>query len=371
MQALEIAPEQVHFQFNVAFVQIQVAQLLYTLPESKRTLEDVQAAAKGLDEAIESFDKIAKSKNPPYPRNDLELRADMGRNTMRRQLERAIAAQKEYEEKNAAKLQLVKKFREAAAQREEETKQKAAEKVVEEKRRIADERQKMLALDREITAKREEAERLRIEVEFETNSETGEKTKKRTKRGGRRKKSIGSGSDAEQRPKSRKRRSTGSGLDSTDDESSAPKKRRKLQRKAPANNKYKSSEIVVESDSDDEDAVAAPANGATSDDGDPGQDRMDVDGREEGSEEDEGAVQRQRSSRKKISRAIGSDSEDKDDETSLLSPAKDDADDAGSNDGNDGAATAGNGEKNGKEAEDEVMTDAGTPEAADDNDDDV
>ncbi|KAK5006044.1 protein required for normal CLN1 and CLN2 G1 cyclin expression, partial [Cryomyces antarcticus] len=52
-RALEVAPEQVHFRFNVAFVQIQIAQLTYTLPESQRSLSDVMAASAGLDAAID------------------------------------------------------------------------------------------------------------------------------------------------------------------------------------------------------------------------------------------------------------------------------------------------------------------------------
>ena len=85
-RALALAPSQIHFKFNIAFVQIQLAQLMYTLPENQRTLADVQAASEGLDEAIEAFTEIAQAKNPPYPKHDIEQRANMGRNTMRRQL---------------------------------------------------------------------------------------------------------------------------------------------------------------------------------------------------------------------------------------------------------------------------------------------
>ncbi|CAD0055823.1 unnamed protein product [Aureobasidium pullulans] len=67
-RALESSPEQLHFKFNVAFVQIQIAQLIYTLPEATRTLVDLEAAANGLDEAIESLMAIARSPNPPFPK---------------------------------------------------------------------------------------------------------------------------------------------------------------------------------------------------------------------------------------------------------------------------------------------------------------
>lgn len=41
------------FMFNVAFVQFQIVQFSMQLPETQRTLEDLEAAAKGLDEAIQ------------------------------------------------------------------------------------------------------------------------------------------------------------------------------------------------------------------------------------------------------------------------------------------------------------------------------
>lgn len=52
-QALAIAPDNVMFMFNVAFVQFQIVQFSINLPETLRTLEDLEAASKGLDEAIQ------------------------------------------------------------------------------------------------------------------------------------------------------------------------------------------------------------------------------------------------------------------------------------------------------------------------------
>ena len=112
-RALESSPEQLHFKFNVAFVQIQIAQLIYTLPEATRTLVDLEAAANGLDEAIESLMAIARSPNPPFPKNDIEQRANMGRNTMRKQLDRALQGQRDFESKNASRLEQARQQREA------------------------------------------------------------------------------------------------------------------------------------------------------------------------------------------------------------------------------------------------------------------
>ena len=54
-RALGVSPENSHFKFNVAFVQFQIAQFVYSMPETARTLAEVQAAAVGLDEAIDSL----------------------------------------------------------------------------------------------------------------------------------------------------------------------------------------------------------------------------------------------------------------------------------------------------------------------------
>lgn len=274
-RALAIAPSQVHFKFNIAFVQISLAQLIYTLPESQRTLSEVQAAAEGLDAAIESFTEIAQSKNPPYPKHDIEQRANMGRNTMRRQLERAIQNQREYEEKNAAKLQEAREAREAESKKREEQRRVAEAAAAEQKRKVAEERHKMLELSRELAEKRAEEERRKEEMEYTTDSETGDRVKrKKVKKGGKRKKKgeesdVGSGLDGEIEGETRTRRKArgkSTELNSaavSDGEGAKPKKRRKLARKGKENkpDKFKSTELVGDSDSDE--VVTAPGTNGT------------------------------------------------------------------------------------------------------------
>ncbi|KAI9807399.1 MAG: hypothetical protein M1833_000144 [Piccolia ochrophora] len=328
--ALGIAKDQIHFKFNVAFVQTQAAQLIITLNENQRNLADVQAAAEGLDESIESLIEIANSKNPPYPKNDIQARADMGRNTMRRQLERAVQNQREYEEKNATKLRQARETREAEIKRREEEKREAEEAALEQKRRIAEERQKIHEKDRELAEKRAVDERRKEDAEYETDSETGEKRKiKRRAGGGKRKKKAEDGLESDDEAKASERRkgrgkSAASGTDAatSDEEGGAPKKRRKLARKgARKENKYKSSEIVVESDEEDAPTLANGAGEAA--DEAPPESAMQMD--EEGSDEE--TVQ-QRPGRKIISRAIGSDSEDDDLSPIPTSPAGADEDGA-------------------------------------------
>jgi RNA polymerase-associated protein CTR9 len=258
-RALAVAPEQVHLEFNVAFVQNQIAVLVNSLPEHIRTVENLQQAAEGLEKAIETFKRIAQVKNPPYPAGSLEQRANMGRNTISKQLERSIQSQKEYEEKNALKLQKAREARDAELKRREEEVRKAQEAELERKRQIAEQRQKMVEETERLAIQRAEEQRAREAAEFDTDSETGEK-QKRKKKTSKRKKKEDDDIVSDGRSPSVSRSDGG-------DVSPAPKKRRRLERRGGGAGKvskekpgkYKSSELVVDSDEEDEGMSAAPA----------------------------------------------------------------------------------------------------------------
>ncbi|KAL2036914.1 hypothetical protein N7G274_010339 [Stereocaulon virgatum] len=328
-RALAIAPSQIHFKFNIAFVQIQLAQLMYTLPESQRTLVDVQSASDGLDDAIESFTEIAKSPNPPYPKHDIEQRANMGRNTMRRQLERAIQSQREFEEKNANKLLEAREAREAENKKREEQRIIAEEVAAEEKKKIAEERYKMLETSRKLAEKRAEEERRKEEAEYTEDSETGERVKRKKKSragaGKRKKKGEDSDTDAEEERPRRKRApksATDSSAVTSMDEGTKSKKRRKLARKAAKEDKFKSSEMVVDSDADEGDVQVSKGNGTKDEededeDEDTAMDDADPTTRltannEDEEEEEEDAITRPR--KKAVRRIEESDDEDKDED---------------------------------------------------------
>lgn len=340
-RALEIAPEQIHFKFNIAFVQIQLAQLMYTLPDNERTLAEVEAAADGLDQAIESFGEIAKAKNPPYPRHDIEQRANMGRNTMRRQLERAVQQQRDYEERNKAKLAQAREVREAELRRREEERRAAEDAVRAEKERLTKERQKLLEESRALAEKRAEEERRREDADWTVDSE-GEKVKRRRKGkgggGGKRKKkgedaSGTDGSDADGAPASgRKNRRAKTDTDSNANDGSGEEKRAPIRKKRrlarKPEKKMKSSELVIDSDSDGEGGVAvgstqAPTANEGGEGGVPveeGREDGDVEmadadrGDEEEEEEDEGAVRGAGSRRQKTSRMIDDDDEEEEED---------------------------------------------------------
>ncbi|KLU84261.1 tetratricopeptide repeat protein 1 [Magnaporthiopsis poae ATCC 64411] len=246
-KALDVAPEQVHFKFNVAFVQIQLATTINGLSETQRSLEQLQDAAAGLEAAIVALDEIAKHPQTPYPKQDVEQRASMARNTQRKQLERAMASQKEYEEKNKEKLEAAKQKRQEELKRREEEKQKALDAERERQEKIRKEREEIKARDQKLAEQRMAAERAREAAEMTTDSETGEKVKRKRKAAARsepREPRAGRGGGG----RSRKKKADKSGDDESDDERQPKKKRRLTTKKENA--KYKSAEIVVDSDED-------------------------------------------------------------------------------------------------------------------------
>lgn len=328
-RALAVAPQQIHFQFNIAFVQIQLAQLLYTLPETQRTLDDVIRASEGLEEAINSFGDIAQSKNPPYPRHDIEQRANMGRNTMRRQLERAIQSQREYEDKNAAKLKEARDLREADIRKREEKRRMVEQEKEEEKRKIREERDKMAQLSRELAEKRADDEKRREEAEYTTDSD-GERIKrtKKKKAGKRKKKDEDSGSETEvgdgegEKDTSKKSRRKKKGRGSLEPDSavenssaeeggaakSSKKKRKRLATRKGKESTFKSEELVVDSDDEGYGRAATTPAGASDEDGD-GDTRM-----RDQDDEDEDAAVISKQARKRNARRIDDEDEDEDED---------------------------------------------------------
>jgi len=251
---LSVAPEQLHFKFNVAFVQIQIAMLLISLRDSERNSFQLEQASEGLEAAIKTLDEIAAAPNPPYPKHDLEQRANMARNTMRKQLERALASQREYEARNKEKLQAAMEARQAELRRREEERRRAEEAERERQEKIRREREEILARDRALAEQRAEEERLRMEAEMTTDTETGEKVMRKSKKRSARARS----GEPSRSGRARRRKSTAhrgeSGEDGANagDEGAERRRARKRQRLTKKDSKYKSAEIVVDSDESDD-----------------------------------------------------------------------------------------------------------------------
>ncbi|KAI1932417.1 protein required for normal CLN1 and CLN2 G1 cyclin expression [Ophidiomyces ophidiicola] len=315
-RARSVAPEQKHLDFNIAFVQNEIAHLALNLPETQKTAQETEEALAGLEEAVLSFEKIAKTPNPPYPAISLEQRANMIKNTTINQLQRALQSQKEYEEKNAAKLQQARDAREAEQKRRFEEQKKVQEAEAQRKRQMAEERSRMVEESQRLAAIRTQAEKEREAADYTTDSETGEKIKRRKKAGGKRKKK---GEDGEERESSRKSRakSSGSASDSEADDQPAPKRRRRLERRSTAkSNKFKSTEIVVESESENENAApATDGSPAAAYDSDDDTEMRDV--RADEDEDEDTLVSRRR---KKTNMRVEDDEDEEEPEEPNLSP---------------------------------------------------
>jgi RNA polymerase-associated protein CTR9 len=281
LEAAKGAKDEINHRFNVAFVQIQIAQLVNTIKEQQRTLADVETASRDLDAAIDAFSEIAKAPNPPFPAGDIEQRANMGRNTMKRQLAEAIEKQTAYEYASEAKISEARRLREAAfAEREEKKRQqRAAEEA--EKLKIKEERIRMAEQDKELIQQRLEEAQAREEAELTEDPDTGEKKKREKKpkskgTGGKRKKKGGdddSGDDgfleasdgdfdgAAEKPKRGKKKGrsarssvTPGGEGGSDDEAAPKKKKRRLASRKDASaksSKYKSADFIQDSSEDE------------------------------------------------------------------------------------------------------------------------
>ncbi|PHH72282.1 hypothetical protein CDD82_6047 [Ophiocordyceps australis] len=334
-KALSIAPDQVHYKFNVAFVHIQLVTTIQGLPEMRRSLEQLEKAAGGLEGAIESLDKIAALPTTPYPKHDVEQRANMARNTLRKQLERAIGKQREWEDKNREKIQAAREQREAEVRRREAEREKILEKERERQEKIKKEREEISARDRERAEQRAREERERIEAEM-TEDETGQKVKRKKRKPATR----ATNESKTKKPSRKKRNGREDGNESSSQDETRTKKRRRLTKKEST--KYKSAEVIVNSDDDDDDddngahaskqteqeigrKDTTPTE-AVEDDGD----RMDIDedshgegarrteANDDGEEDDdddegEAAVPRQQHQRSRRGQVLESDDDDDDD----------------------------------------------------------
>ncbi|KAK3053848.1 protein required for normal CLN1 and CLN2 G1 cyclin expression [Extremus antarcticus] len=342
-QALAQAPSNSNYRFNVAFVQMQLAQMLVGLPESQRTLEDVEQASAGLEEAIEAFATIAKEPNPPFPRNDIEQRASMGRNTMKRQLASALEKQAEYERNNAERLHAAKQRREDEARKREEAVVAERERKEDEARKIREERERIREEDRELMARRAEEDAAKREAEekaFTTDEETGEKKKRerrpKEKKSKRKKRDditedemdvdgVTDGEGVRSRPRSGAVTAESGGTPATGSDGEAAPRRRTKKRKlesrkskaSAASSKFKSADVVVESDEEDE-GVGGVGAGSGQRDGD-GEDGLPETPGAGDEEEEEAAAGRVAAVRSK--RRVLDDEEDEDDESDEVAAA--------------------------------------------------
>ena len=235
-----------HLVFNVAFVQMHVAQLLCEQPPQQRSLAEVEAAAAGLNEAVDAFLEVAKHPTPPYPRADVEQRANMARNTVAKQAERAVGEQREYEARNRDRLAAARAARDEELRKREEERLQAEKEREEAAQKLREERAILVARDRELVELRAAQER--EEEGASSGSPGGSQRGKRRRAAGGRRQARGRRADDDEGVVSDGHLSEGEGARRS-------KKRRVEKRKSGG--MYKSAATVDSDDDDDIDDVDA------------------------------------------------------------------------------------------------------------------
>ncbi|KIW20546.1 hypothetical protein PV08_01121 [Exophiala spinifera] len=329
-RALATQEDSPHLQFNVAFIQFQIAQHVNQAKETDRTLSDVDAAIAGLEQAIETFEQVARHKQPPYPRSALEQRAAMGKNTMRNQLERQRTRQATYESENATRLQeAIEKRqeelrkREEASKRRREEEEERAKKIAEERRKIVEETERLAEQLRAEAAAREAAE-------YTDDEETGERVKRKSKKTSTKRKKRddedgfidNDGDVSDGRSEKSVSRTPLSGSDNEAAAEKPKKKKRRLERKSKAkeprkNDKYKSAAVVVDSDSELEDepeAALTPGAGPET----PASSASDKDEEMADTRDEEEEVRPQPPRQRKQLRTIADDDDDEDEDEEAM-----------------------------------------------------
>ncbi|KAI5956077.1 CTR9 [Candida theae] len=112
--------------FNISYIQFQIADFITKLPVQKRQPQDISDAITGLNEAIETLIQLSsdEEKHPPYPKDELRGRANLGSSTLLNRLTNALDETKENIAEVEHRLETAKQLREqekvAQLQKEQE-----------------------------------------------------------------------------------------------------------------------------------------------------------------------------------------------------------------------------------------------------------
>ncbi|KAL6451524.1 CTR9 RNA polymerase-associated protein CTR9 [Candida maltosa Xu316] len=79
--------------FNLSFIQFQIAEFVTKQPINQRSIDDIKDAIDGLNKAIEILTQLSSEdeKHPPYPREELRGRANLGSSTLLNRLSTTLA----------------------------------------------------------------------------------------------------------------------------------------------------------------------------------------------------------------------------------------------------------------------------------------
>ncbi|KAI5949597.1 CTR9 [Candida jiufengensis] len=122
-QALEITKgSKSTLLFNIAYVQFQIADFITKQHITQRKPAEINEAISGLNEAIDILISLAsdEEKHPPYPKDELRGRANLGSSTLLNRLTNALDETKENIAQVEEKLQIAKSLKEQSIKEKQE-----------------------------------------------------------------------------------------------------------------------------------------------------------------------------------------------------------------------------------------------------------
>lgn len=169
------------YKFNIAYIEYQLADFVRKLPPSKRSMEDLEKSIKDLEDAIVALNIMSEdsSIHPPYPAEDLKIRASMGTSLLK-QLEKALDDQKEHEKGFETKLKEAKRLKEEDEKKKIEAKLREQEEIKRAEEKLIAERKALEQQQAEWNLQRMEEEKDNQDIV--DNPEEKEKKKRGTKK---------------------------------------------------------------------------------------------------------------------------------------------------------------------------------------------
>ncbi|KAH8823308.1 hypothetical protein DL96DRAFT_1502475 [Flagelloscypha sp. PMI_526] len=290
-QAHHLHPADLSLLYNIAMIQQKSAEMLFALPPQKRTLKELKEAIDGAGAGQQLFASLSTNTASalPYSRDIADQRKKYGDNMLRKADEH-LQRQHEFEAEREGRMEQARKKREGERQKEEEEKNRKLEQRRVEDARLAEERKAKQAEVRTWTAdaqdfsdeekekkerkKRDKKERkaaMASDGEDDGALVEGEPKKKRSRKsgvGGRIKKRDGengatatpvfSEDEGEDRKPAPKPRGSKKRLVRDEDEDDKAAITSAHPRKKQLKNKFKSKEMISDTDDEDEDITEQP-----------------------------------------------------------------------------------------------------------------
>ncbi|AMD21083.1 HEL198Cp [Eremothecium sinecaudum] len=252
--------------FNVAFVELQIAEFLRRATLKDRTLDQLKESAVGLSEAVKLLKELASTQSKTESSDELKQRIQLGEGTIKTALERCIKEQEQYEGEKDRKLAEAKKAMEEEEQKrlEEQKKLEEEERIKREKqaaefKKLQEEAQKLIEERAILEGMVDDAQLANTDDEFVNEDDKPEKKKKKRKSTKRTKKTDAAPAAeteaGEEAAPTKKRRVAATVLSDDEDDNAAANKL------ARGKKSFVSEEFINTSDEEDSVAETPPNSG--------------------------------------------------------------------------------------------------------------